>query len=211
MKKYALMAFALICACSLTVLAQPGTRDGFTKAINKTEKIQHPVFEKVFPGIKFSVETSSVTLPFAKRVVGWFQGERFIMTDEFNFLYDKVADSSRASVDERMEAFIRLCYWRQDPDLTVLSQEEVSIKKNRYIMNRRIVIQLHHENRGSEDLEVLIRLHDKRIRTVYIYKDGRPVGSPRVRYWSSVGMDELDEIELVITGNVIVEPPDEIY
>lgn len=197
MKKHVLIPIAVICACSMMILAQAGPREEFTRAILKTESIQHPIFEKVFPGIEFRVETSEVTLPFSRRVVGWFQDERFIMTDDFNFLFRKVADSSKASVEEIIEAFIRLGYWLQDPDLTVVTQEKVSIEKDIYKMNHRAIIKMQRKNRDLEVLELLIMFNDIKIKKVKVYKDGKPVHSPPLLHGYG-----LDEVNLVIGGDV---------
>lgn len=195
MKKHALIPFAVICACGIMVLAQAGPDEKFERYIAKSEVIQQPIFEKVFPGVEFRFETSIMAMPSVKQVGGWLEEKRFRMPRDFNLLYKKVADSSKATISERIEAFIRLNYWLKDPNLTIITQEEVSIEREKYTLNHRAVIHMQDQKENMEEIELLIWFRDDEIKLVEIYKDGKPQHSPLLRF-----SHYTDEIILELSG-----------
>lgn len=96
-----------------------------------------------------------------------------VMPYSFNLLYAQVADSSRASLDEKVEAFVRLAYWTRDPDLEIVKQEEVKIEKRRYTFNRRVIMNLDYNRCGIKQIELLMVIDRDQIRRVEVYEDGK--------------------------------------
>ncbi len=80
-------------------------------------KVEHPLLEKVFPGVEFFVVTSCISLPPVRRLLGYVNGNRYDMPMLFNILFKKVEKKSRATFFERMKAFVLLTGWENTFDL----------------------------------------------------------------------------------------------
>ena len=163
----------------------PPSPPKFEDGIIGSETIHHPLLEKVFPGVEFIEETSACTMPHSKRIVAIFSGKTWRMTAEFNVLYANVSHSVPITVDERLEAFVRLMYWPRDPNVKILTREPVNIKRIAYTLNHRLVIEREAEvfgiRHGGIKTEILIALDLNQITSVEVRDDfGKGFGTPGI-------------------------------
>jgi len=163
----------------------PPSPPKFEDGIIGSETIHHPLLEKVFPGVEFIEETSACTMPHSKRIVAIFSGKTWRMTAEFNVLYGNVSHSVPITVDERLEAFVRLMYWPRDPNVKILTREPVNIKRIAYTLNHRLVIEREAEvfgiRHGGIKTEILIALDLNQITSVEVRDDfGKGFGTPGI-------------------------------
>ncbi len=148
MKKFILSAL-ITCFTAAASLGAQGNDDQsppppppkFEDHILSSEIISHPLLEKVFPGVVFKEETSGNTCPPSKRIICAYDGILFEMPHYFNSVYARVPKNTSVSLNERLEAFIRLKYWTQDPAIKILLHEEVVIVKGSDTFNHRFVIE----------------------------------------------------------------------
>ncbi|TKJ41093.1 hypothetical protein CEE37_05345 [candidate division LCP-89 bacterium B3_LCP] len=204
MKKQLLIPLLVVCLCAVTQIALADDYwDRYKNSLRLAEKIEHPIFEKVFPGVEFRIAEDRSITPKAKKIIGLFEDEMFLMTNEFNFLYAKVVDSSKANVNERIEAFIRLGYWLQDPVLKVIKQEEVEVEKRDITMNHRTVIRMMNYSKQIKEYDIFIVYKSNLVMKNIVYCDGKLQHSLPLHYYGKIG---LDEINLDIYGDIEICP-----
>lgn len=172
MKRQIFFWAAVICLTTAAIMANGQTTDPFEKGIVDSVTIEHPIFAKVFPGVQFMIVTSGISLPPQQRIYGYFGGERFGMTWDINLLYDGVKERSRATENERVEAFMRLEWWLWDTELEIINLENVNIEKYGTLYTHRAVVNLRYLKPEKEQFEMLVQIYQDQIRRAEIYKEG---------------------------------------
>ncbi len=199
MKKQIILPIVVFCVCIFANLVSASKRDPFEKFIVNVVEIEHPIFEKVFPGVVFKEETLCSSRPM-KRTVTWIGEEKMFMPGEFNRIYAQAGDTSVSSY-EMMEAYIRLTFWGDDPELKIVTQEEVSIKHRYRSYNYRVVVDLdrgdYFDDRQMKfvknivKMELVFLIENDQIIEVLRSENGKPIGSI-----TPVLINSTDNIEL---------------
>ncbi len=200
MKRLSLIPIIIACACSLICHAQDDSEKQPGKYVIRTEIVEHPVLSKVFPGVIFEKEILGGTAPPRKRVVARLGNEKMFMPHYFNVVYASVCERSDASINEILEAYARLAYWKWDPDLKILTVEKVKIERKFYTIDYRMVVDLIWDPNGierQERNELLFSIEDKEIKWVEVWKDGREIFE-----FTPALLDCSDDLILEISGMV---------
>lgn len=149
--------------------------------VSRTESIQESVFRRVFPGAKFIRETGIPREHPARRVVAHFKGEKYEMPDDLNFLYVDSNKRGAATLNDRVESFIRLFYLRWGMDAKIEKQNEVKIERNGHIFNHHTIFKIIKNQTTDENpREWWIWLNDEEIIMIgyedqYGWSEQRPV------------------------------------
>jgi hypothetical protein len=173
MKKLTIVLIVLITIFSGSIVFAQTDKD-FEAHIVKSEKIESTILQKVFPGVDFFIQTSNITIPVAKRVVGNINNEVFIMPEKYNTLFKKIENISPASHEERIDAFVKLFFsqdgdisWLKDKSTRHLSIMSKLVNQKRGISNYQVEV----DKNGSRQ-QFLIRFQKNQIKRVEIYLDG---------------------------------------
>lgn len=147
----------------------------FEDFIIDSKKIELPLLQKVFPEVEFLVETSKITMPPSKRIMGKLNDKTYLMPWEFNILFKEVEKNSKASVEERIESFILLTYWLRDNNLKIISNKPISKKVGSYTLNREVKVMV-----NEKEFEILILFKDNQIirADIFIEREKRSLITP---------------------------------
>lgn len=112
--------------------------NSFDAHIVDSQLLEHELFERVFPEVKFFVQTSEITMPRSKRIIAEFDGMTYNMPSQFNDLFEKIIDSSEATIKDRVQLFALFAF-RFEENIT--SCEEIPPRKfrNTYLFNYEVV------------------------------------------------------------------------
>ena len=140
----------------------------FEDYLKSSEELEHPLLEKVFPGVEFFVETSKITMPISSRIVGKFNDDKtYLMPWKFNILFQEIEKNSKASIEERIESFILLTYWLKDNNVELLSNTTTSKKFGSYTLNREVKVKV-----NEKEFEILLLFKDNQIIRAEIFIEG---------------------------------------
>jgi predicted outer membrane repeat protein len=140
----------------------------FEDYISDSLKIEHPLFQKVFPRVEFFVESSYITIPQQRRIVGKLDGKIFGLPIEFNKLFKEISENSKATIEEKMELFTLFYFWLQDENSTLLSIEQTNEEIDDIIFNYKIQVIV-----NKSKYEVFIKIISNQIKRVEFYHEGK--------------------------------------
>lgn len=143
------------------------SQENFDDYIISSEKIENALLDKTFPGVEFYVETSQITLPPSKRIIAIKSDKKYFMPHEFNILFYTIEQSSRASMNERLQALIFLGYFEKDNNLEVspVQAMEKEVEGDRYNFQGFVKVNDH-------NFEILFQVKDNVIIKVGILENG---------------------------------------
>ncbi len=201
MKKQIFTAILLICVCAATGFADQDKLEKFREELSEAETVQHPIFAKVFPGVLFKEIMSRRSGSPERCVYALYNNEIYVMHNQFNLLYSKVASKSTCTIKERLEAFARVALYELDRDIKVLEFDEVEIKRYSYAIQYRMVIKQEVETTTGTKIsnpELLFWIDNDEIREVEFWLEGkcRTMFTPLL-------FNMMDDIEMIITGTGI--------
>ena len=130
-------------------------------------KIEHPLFNKVFPGVEFILYTSEITMPNHKFIKGKYQNKFYFLPQEINKLFSALNEQQRSSIEDRINVCLQFFFWNRLDTLKYIKNlpcdktEKIIEKRNySYKVNFRI---------SNELYEIFIQVIDKQIGSIEIY------------------------------------------
>ncbi len=157
----------------------------FEKHIIDSTKIEEPILEKVFPGVEFLLQTSDITRPPSKRIIGKFNNERFYLLDDINKLLIQFENDKRVSLEDKTEAFLFL-YFKYIVESTnyiipidnKYFTDFTLSKKSKHIEGRDFNYQATY-NYNNKTYKMYFIIEENQIREYRIYLDDKYIGSSR--------------------------------
>lgn len=174
--------------------------DNFENYIIRSEELKIASLDRVFPEVKFFVETSKITMPHSQRIVGVLNEKNYFMPEEFNLLFNEVSNDSKTSIEEKIDAFVLLSFWLQDNKLKIISNKSIFQKTGDYELNRKVEMII-----GNKNYEVLL-----------LYKDGEIVRAEtfidsQKRSLITPLLLNVGPVDLSIEGNMVRVDNDNRY
>jgi hypothetical protein len=158
--------------------------------------VSHPILTKVFPGVEFRVVLG--LWPTVNGVHAYLNNDSLIMPISYNLLYVKIADSARATLNERIEAFVRLALWTKTDSLTIENIESIRVEDFGAIYNYRVRISFP-SRAMNRYRELIMQINDQgKIQSVISVQYGR-----YVHLWSMFSAVDSDDATLAVGGAAV--------
>ena len=145
-------------------------------------KVEHPLLEKVFPGVEFFVETSCISLPPQKRIVGKLEGKKYGMPLAINLLYNKTKNKTKVSVENRIKLYFLLKHKSRDiqddarytkiPPFEIISIEKIEKKTLNYEYKYKVKVMY-----GKEIMDYFFYIENDFIKRIEYFYNGKYGGS----------------------------------
>ena len=92
-------------------------KENFDDYIVDSVKIEHPLFEKIFPGVEFIIYTSDITRPATKIIKGRYRSKSYFLPEGINKLYKLFENDKSASLEDKLKVFLLLFYIQRGDSL----------------------------------------------------------------------------------------------